>query len=213
MVDRISDALRQTVLYLNDHLDRAVLALELAYLRDGDLEMLLPQVYGAESADRKRPSRSETVADADTVIVAARNAYDSYLTTNAYVCQPLRSFRDGIKYLGFYRDKAIQPEVPAIRHRRKSVVFSREEVARLRASSDPIDAEVATLIESRLAGGSDGREHQVFLLSAKDEADTLQLPDAIHHTSRGAWTQAQRYTSSSALQGSSTTDELSANGG
>jgi hypothetical protein len=213
VVDRISDALRQTVLYLNDHLDRAVLALELAYLRDGDVEMLLPQIYGAESADRRRPSRSETVADADTVIVAARDAYDSYLATNAYVCQPLRSFRDGIKYLGFYRDKAIQPEVPAIRHRRKSVVFSRDEVTRLRASGNPVDAEFATLIEDRMADGGDGREHQVFLLSGKDEADTLRLPDAIHHAGRGAWTQAQRYTSSAALLGSATTDELSANGG
>jgi hypothetical protein len=175
--------------------------------------MLLPQVYGAESADRRRPSRTETVADADTVIVAARDAYHSYLATNAYVCQPLRSFRDRIRYLGFYKDKAIQPTVAAIRHRRKSVVFSRDEVTRLRASGDPVDAEVASLIERRLADGPDGREHQVFLLSGRDEPDTVMLPSTIAHMGRGAWTQAQRYTSSSALRSSSTTDELSTNGG
>ena len=84
------------------------------------------------------------MADADTVIVAARDAYHNYLATNAYVCQPLRSFRDRIRYLGFYKDKAIQPTVAAIRHRRKSVVFSRDEVTRLRASGDPVDAEVAS---------------------------------------------------------------------
>ena len=210
----ISDALRQSVLYLNDHLDRPVLALELAYLRDGDVEMLLPQVYGTESAERKRPSRSETVADADTVIVAARDAYDTYLGTEAYVCQPLRSFRDDIKYLGFYKDKAIQPEVAVIRHRRKSVIFSRDEVARLRATGDARDAEVAALINDRLSSGTDGREHQVFLLSAKDDPDTLKLPKGIRHTDRGAWTQAQRYTQSSALRlAPETTSELAANGG
>jgi len=215
VVDRISDALPDTILFLNDHLDRAVLALELAYLRDGDVEMILPRVFGAESAERKRTSRSETVADADTVIVAARDAYDSYLATAAYVCQPLRSFRDRVRYLGFYRDKAIQPEIAAIRHRRKSVMFSRDEAARLRASGDPTDAAIADLIESRLAGGrSAGQEHQVFLLSSKDDAETMKLPGEVQHSDRGAWTQAQRYTTSAALKRNpGTTAELAANGG
>ena len=138
---------------------------------------------------------------------------EDYLATKAYVCQPLRSFRDQIRYLGFYKDKAIQPAVAAIRHRRKSVVFSRDEGTRLRASGDPVDAEVAALIERRLADGPDGREHQVFLLSGRDEPDTVMLSSTITHPGRGAWTQAQRYTSSAALRSSSTTDELSANGG
>lgn len=215
VVDRISDALRETILFLNDHLDRAVLALELAYLRDGDVEMLLPRVYGAESAERKRTNRTETVADADTVIVAARDAYDAYLITSAYVCQPLRSFRERVKYLGFYRNKAIQPEIAAIKHRRKSVVFSRDEASRLRSTGDPTDAAVAELIEARLAAGrSAGQEHQVFLLSPKADPETIKLPGEIQHTERGAWTQAQRYTTSAALKRTpSTTDELAAHGG
>jgi hypothetical protein len=215
VVDRISDALRETILYLNDHLDRAVLALELAYLRDGDVEMLLPRVFGAESAERKRANRAETVADADTVIVAARNAYDNYLATAAYVCQPLRSFRDRVKYLGFYRDKAIQPEIAAIRHRRKLVVFTGEEAARLRGSGDRADAEIAVLIDARLSKGEPpGQEHQVFLLSSKDDPETIRLNAEVRHDGRGAWTQAQRYTTSAALKRNpGTTDDLAANGG
>ncbi len=58
VVDRITDALKQTVMYLNDHLDSSVLALELAYLRDGDVEMLSPAVYGDESR-RPQGARSE----------------------------------------------------------------------------------------------------------------------------------------------------------
>lgn len=216
VVDRISDALRQTVLYLNDHLDGAVLALELAYLRDGDVEMLLPQVYGAESVERKRPIRAQTIADADTVVVAARDAYETYLATGAYVCQPLRSFRDQIRYLGFYKDKAIQREIPLIRHRRKDVTFDREQAAGLRGSTDEMDVAVGALIDTMLDAHlqPDGHSGQVFLLSTRESSDTIKLPGEIRHTNRGAWTQGQRYTVSGALlQGPATTEKLAADGG
>lgn len=168
VVDKTSEALRQTVVYLNDHLDAVVLALELAYLRDGEVEMLLPEVYGAESAERKKPARRQSVADADTVVVAARHAYQNYLATAAYVCQPLRSFREEIQYLGFYKDKAIQQEVPLIRHRRKNVTFSRDEATRLRGSGDGIDVEIGELMDRNLdaAQQTEGHPYQVFLLSS-----------------------------------------------
>lgn len=216
VVDQISEALRQTVVYLNDHLDGAVLALELAYLRDGDVEMLLPEVYGAESAERKKPARRHAVADGDTVVVAARHAYQNYLATSAYVCQPLRSFRDEIQHLGFYKDKAIQPEVPLIRARRTNVTFSRDEATRLRATGDPTDAEIGALIDRNLdsAQQQDGEPYQVFLLSSAEDAKTLTLRQEIRHTARGAWTQGQRYTSSRALRSNpATTEELAAEGG
>lgn len=216
-VDKITEALKQTIVYLNDQLDGAVLALELAYLRDGEVEMLVPAVYGEESAERKKPAPRKSVADADTVVVAARNAYQNYLATEAYVCQPLRSFRDEITCLGFYKDKAIQREVPLIRHRRKNVLFSHDEARALRASTDPTDVEVGVLMHRNLDSGQqdEGRRYQVFLLSSPtDEASTLVLPEAIRHTKRGAWTQGQRYTSSEALRrGPATTDELAVEGG
>lgn len=217
VVDEITEALKQTVIYLNDHLDGAVLALELAYLRDGEVEMLVPAVYGEESAERKKPAARKSVADADTVVVAARNAYHNYLDTDAYVCQPLRSFRDEITYLGFYKDKAIQREIPLIRHRRKNVLFSHDEARALRASGDRTDVEVGVLLAKNLDSGqqAEGERYQVFLLSSpKDEASTLVLREAIRHTRRGAWTQGQRYTSSEALRrGPATTEELAAEGG
>jgi hypothetical protein len=216
VVDRISEALRQTVVYLNDHLDAAVLALELAYLRDGEVEILLPAVYGAESAARKKHDRKQAVADADTVVVAARNAYGNYLRTGAYVCQPLRSFREETRYMGFYKDKAIQQEVPLIRDRRKDVTFSHEEAESLRASGDKTDAEIGAVIEKNLdsAPEMDGWLGQVFLLSSPEDDETLKLGQVIHHTRRGAWTQGQRYTASGALRrGAATTEELAADGG
>jgi hypothetical protein len=57
-VDEITDELRQIVEYLNAHTlsEVAVLALELGYAREGDLEIAVPRVFGAELAGaRQRP--------------------------------------------------------------------------------------------------------------------------------------------------------------
>jgi hypothetical protein len=216
VVDKITEALKQTVTYLNDHLDSSVLALELAYLRDREVEILVPAVYGEEIVERKERTRRPPVADADTVVVAARIAYDEYLETASYVCQAGRRFRDDVVYLGFYKGKAIQREIPRIRHRRDNVTFSRDEALRLRASGDGTDAIISGLIDKSIDSGRriQGQPHQVFLLSSPRDEMTLLLPHEIPHTKNGAWTQGQRYTSSEALaRGSATTEELEAEGG
>jgi hypothetical protein len=216
VVDKITPALKQTITYLNDHLDGSVLALELAYLRDGEVEMLLPAIYGEETAERKERARRSPIADADTVVVAARNAYQEYLDLNAYICQPGRPFRDEIKYLGFYKDKAIQREVPAIRLRRDGVLFTSDRARALSASDNEADRAIGDLIFRKLESGprSEGNEYQVFLLSAVGDEQTLVLPGAIRNMGRGAWTQGQRYTASAALsRGPATTDELAIEGG
>jgi hypothetical protein len=178
VVDRITDALKQTVSYLNDHLDSSVLALELAYLRDGEVEMLIPAVYGEELTAGKERARRPSVADADTVVVAARDAYHEYLETESYICQPGRRFRDEIAYLGFYKDKAIQREVPRIRHRRDNVPFTRDQATNLRASGDETDSLIGQLIETSLDSGPrvEGKPYQVFLLSSPRDESTLLLP-------------------------------------
>ncbi len=51
----------------------------------------------------------------DTVVVAARAAWPEYQEHGAYVCQPDRTFRDGLTHFGFYAKGAIQPLVPQIR--------------------------------------------------------------------------------------------------
>jgi hypothetical protein len=128
----------------------------------------------------------------------------------------LRSFREEIQYLGFYKDKAIQQEVPLIRHRRKNVTFSGDETTRLRGSGDGIDVEIGELMNRNLdaAQQTEGHPYQVFLLSAPESEETLRLRQEIRHTRRGGWTQGQRYTSSQALKRDpATTEELAAEGG
>jgi alkylated DNA nucleotide flippase Atl1 len=152
---------------------------------------------------------------ADTVIVAARKAYPDYLATNSYVCKPGRAFRSGIRFLGFYAEREIKPEVGRIRHRRDNVRFDHAQVSALRASDGEFDREVADLIELLLdprvplhVERVPGQAYQVFLLSHPNDDDTIRLKNVIRHTGRGAWTQSQRYVSSALLATSpDTTDD------
>ena len=59
-VDDITDELKRTIAYLNTHTsnDIEILALELGYVRDGDVQILIPAVYGEETVVQKRTAQS-----------------------------------------------------------------------------------------------------------------------------------------------------------
>ena len=61
-VDEITEELKQSISYLNSHTTTAIelLGLEVAYVRDGEVEMLIPVVYGEEAAATKRAERRHT---------------------------------------------------------------------------------------------------------------------------------------------------------
>jgi len=56
-VDEITEELRRTVEFLNVHTTPglSILALEVGYVEDGDVQVLVPKVYGAEIASQKEP--------------------------------------------------------------------------------------------------------------------------------------------------------------
>jgi hypothetical protein len=159
----------------------------------------------------------------DTVIVAARVAYPEYRRWAAYGCQSGRAFHKRIVRMGFYYDRAIQPEIALILDRRDQVVFSADTVRRLRATAGPFDVELAAAIESLLHSTpprKEGFPYQVFLLSPPDGQDTIRLDRPVENTAKDhngrytAWTRGQRYTLSSALrQNPRTTAELEERGG
>lgn len=64
-VDAITDELRLIVEYLNAHTstDLGVLALELGYAREGDLEIAVPRVFGAELAEARTRRRAKWTED------------------------------------------------------------------------------------------------------------------------------------------------------
>lgn len=211
-VDQLTDVLKQTVLYLNERASFSLLVAEMRRVHHSGVEMLAPRVFGEEAARRKLPQRSAspTVADADTVVVAATLAWPEFQRLGAYICQPKRSFRDGIRYFGFYTERTIFPQFPAIVERRLDVPVTEEHIAALQNGSE-LDKRVA---EAMIGGLRDspnrqlGERQQVILLDL-DQGFTLEHP--IHHDGSHAWTQGQRYTRSKALKTNpATTEELAA---
>ncbi len=155
----------------------------------------------------------------DVVVVAARFAYPEYLKRSVYVCQAERAFRGGLTHMGFYANSAIQPHVPRIRYREDLVTFTREEAATRQAGSD-IDRLVGEVIDMLLDDGprEEGKQYQVFLLSAPEDPDTIRLAQPLLNDTTAesgrpwAWTMGQRYVSLAGLTrpGVTVTSDLSA---
>lgn len=217
-VNEITDALKQTVQYLNDRATFTILAVELRRAKFGEIEAIAPSVFGEEAALKKLPppAKGTEVENADTVVVAATFAFGDFERTGAYVCQPNRSFRPGSTYLGFYAKRRIEPVFPRILDRRLNVPFTWAQADQLEAIDDPDDKKVATIIRESLAEPElfrrqEGQSYQVVLL---DKATGFVLPKAIDHPTGSAWLRGQRYTSSAALKRApATTEELAAAGG
>ncbi len=148
----------------------------------------------------------------DSVVVAARSAYDFYLRHSAYVCQSGRAFRRGLSRMGFYRSRKIESHIPTILLIRDAVPFTSEEVNRLRGTGDVFDARIADLIQAALTAAErvEGQNYQVFLLSSPESEQTCRLPQPITHEGPGvAWTMGQRYAHFDRLRtGPQTTAEL-----
>ncbi|MGW3043290.1 hypothetical protein ACWC9T_25340 [Kitasatospora sp. NPDC001159] len=148
----------------------------------------------------------------DTVVVAARDAWQLYSSTqcSAYVCQAGRAFRP-VKRIAFYADREIKKEIPSILYRRDDVEWTPEETDRLGASDDRWDRKIANVIKvSRGEGWAEGR-YQVFLLSRAGDPQHRQLSAALSHQGAGrgsAFTQRQRYVSLHALETASSTSDL-----
>lgn len=158
----------------------------------------------------------------DVVIVAARRAYGEYLAHGAYVCQPRRAFRTGLERLAFYKDGAVQREVPSILARRDNVDLRRETAQALMASSDQTDLEIGRLVDRLLNAGveQEGTPCQLFMLSPRDDPRTMTLAAAIRNTKVGSngklvpFLRGQRYTRTDVLASHpATTSELEARGG
>jgi hypothetical protein len=151
----------------------------------------------------------------DSVIVAARRAHPAYLETRAYVCQPGRSFRKGLTYVGFYADREIKPILARVHGREESVLFTRENAQALRGDGQHRLAEVIER-SLELEPDREDREWQVFLLSGPEDQETITLPSPIKNTTvvngrPWAWTLGQRYARSDLLKnGYGTTSALDA---
>jgi hypothetical protein len=146
---------------------------------------------------------------ADTVVVAARNAWGEYQRHGVYICQPGRSFRPGLTHMGFYFDGAIQQTVAKILDQRtEPVLFDSATVTELRVGT-PIDQRIADAIEISIGGGvrAPDQPYRVFVLSRTADEGSEDLGGVITNATVSsttgkpfAWTMGQRYTRLKALQ-------------
>ncbi|MYD66132.1 MAG: hypothetical protein F4X26_09195 [Chloroflexi bacterium] len=139
----------------------------------------------------------------DVVIVAAGTAYPFYQQYGLYVCQAGRGFSAHIQRMGFYRRKAIQPEVPEILWHQDGFDISAQSIAELERSGDSTKKDAARRLREAIDQGELELDWQaqVFLLSAPDDERTFRLAHPIAHDGRSGWTQKQRYVSSEILSG------------
>ena len=141
----------------------------------------------------------------DVVVVAARRAWQTYQDTHAYICQPNRSFRS-VKRIGFYSRGNIYSLVPLIQEKHPDVVF--EPGVHTGKLGELVDG-MLEVDESRR-----GQRHMVFILSAPNADDTLDLGRDIPNDKKSktgkntAFTMSQRYVSSEALVAAKKTSDL-----
>ncbi|WP_150244119.1 hypothetical protein [Nocardiopsis quinghaiensis] len=157
------------------------------------------------------------VTSDEVVVVAASQAYPEYLESAAYICQPGRSFREGLTHMGFYAQQAIQPHLARILTCEDHVPFTYEEALR-REGNGGRDARIGDLVRASLETGAreEGQEYMVFLLSEPEAPETVVLEapvanDTVAASGRPwAWTMGQRYVSLAALRkpGVRTTSDL-----
>ena len=135
----------------------------------------------------------------DTVVVAGRISWPEYLEFGIYACQAQRAFRD-VPYLGFYADGEIKPLLARRLAWWPELRFDEETTAAFAADLDPLKRRLGEAIPAILDSTERGPREAfgVMMLSAPDDAATLRI-EPVRHVGRGAWTQAQRYTSSELL--------------
>jgi hypothetical protein len=150
----------------------------------------------------------------ETVIVAARVAWPEYYLRGAYICQPNRSFRDGLTHFGFYESGEIKRLIPRILGRFPEVVLTHDDAERHRQNGEKV---LADLIEEILSLYPERADDLVgiILLSRPDARETVKLAQPIANdtvTEAGRpwpWTIGQRYTSLGKLtSGAKYTSEL-----
>lgn len=141
----------------------------------------------------------------DVVVVAARRAWNAYNKNCAYICQPNRSFRR-VKRIGFYSEGSICPLVPMILEKYDDVLLER----------GANEGALGELVDRILVGDEKraGQRNMIFLLSAPDASETLDLGQSIPNDKKSktgkntAFTMSQRYVTSEALVVAKKTTDL-----
>lgn len=137
----------------------------------------------AAAPDRKSTAVGGVTPEGRVLIVTGRHDYARYLSTGALVLPADQQLPEGVTHVGFYA-KAIQPHLPVIVADHPNLLFTAMTVEQLQGTGQSADRVVAALIKRALLSETNlvGQSHRVLLLSGPDDAETLQLDQAVQNT-------------------------------
>ncbi|MFC0672850.1 hypothetical protein [Brachybacterium hainanense] len=156
------------------------------------------------------------VKNKDVVVVAARTAWELYLSRGFYVCRSGRYFRD-VTHMAFYESLSIRRDVAKILWIRDDVAWTLANATRLVESESRDDRQLGGFIAWALSEESgfswERSDYQVFKLTrvGEEARGHVQLPSDIPHLTSGrgsAFTQGQRYVSMRSLHTARSTTDL-----
>lgn len=188
-------------------------------LPDEAVKRAEPQPSGTDSRHQTEPVNQQPATDADQrVLVVSQNyGHAEYTRSHVYVGESGRGLSPDIRYLAFYENGEIRPEIPKVLARHDDLVFDESLIERLTASTNSTDQKLAEYMSAELESGrrAPGDTRQVFLLTAPDDPETLSLTTPIKNTKLSpkgrpmAWVVRHKLTWKHALtSGATTTDEL-----
>lgn len=175
---------------------------------DRDAATWLGSIEQVSSITAARPVRPRK----NVVVVAADTAWKLYndFGRSVYVFQAARSIQL-VDHVAFYADQEVKALVPKVLGHFAAVDWNLPNGRRLQKSADPREQIVGHAIATSLKKGWNESSYQVFVLSGKDEPDTVRLDEPINHSRRGAgsaFVRAHRYLPLSVLRSAKDTADL-----
>ena len=150
-------------------------------LPDEAVKRAEPQPSGTDSRHQTEPVNQQPATDADQrVLVVSQNyGHAEYTRSHVYVGESGQPA--DIRYLAFYENGEIRPEIPKVLARHDDLVFDESLIERLTASTNTTDQKLAEYMSAELESGrrAPGDTRQVFLLTEPDDPETLSLPTPI----------------------------------
>lgn len=148
----------------------------------------------------------------NVLVVANPNAWTLYRDRHkhAYVFAVARPLRL-VEYVAFYADQEIKPKVTKILHHFDSVDWNLKNAKRLGRSSNPFEQALEAVIPAAKKMSWNEAAYQVYILSAPDAAETIDLTSSIGHSKRGrgsAFVRSHRYLSLTELRSASDTTDI-----
>ena len=150
-------------------------------LPDEAVKRAEPQPSETDTQTQTEAVNQQPATDADQrVLVVSQNyGHAEYARSHVYVGESGRGLSPDIRYLAFYENGEIRPEIPKVLARHDDLVFDESLIERLTASTNTTTKARRIHLQNSSGRRAPGDTRQVFLLTEPDDPETLSLPTPI----------------------------------